>query len=90
MSLQHTLPIKTPARMRLLHVYKLCDEHIILVFLQVMQVSMTDILENVSPCSTHCTLTAENGRSMYLIRNRVLPCPHLDAHGRKRQAGAQS
>ena len=76
--------------MRLLHVCKLCDEQIILGLLQVMQVSMTDISENVSPCSTHCTLIAESGRSMYLIQNKMLPCPYLEAHGLKGQAGAQS
>ena len=75
--------------MRLLHVYKRCDEQITSVLLQAMQVSMTDISENMSPCSTHCILTAESGRSMYLVWNRMLPCPHLEAHGLKGQAGAQ-
>ena len=76
--------------MRLMHICKLCDEQIISVFLPVMQVRMTDILQKVSPCSTLCTLTAESGQSMYLIQNRMLLCPYLEAHNLKRQACAQS
>ena len=76
--------------MSLLHVYLFCDEQIVSVLLQEMQVIKTDISEIVLPCSTLCTLTAEGGRHVYRIQNRMLPCPYLKAHNLKGQAGAQS
>ena len=75
--------------MRLLHACKLCDEQIISVSLQAMQVSMTEIFKKVLPCNTHCTMTAESGRSMYLIHIKMLLCPYLEAHGLKTQVDTQ-
>ena len=75
---------------------KLCDKQIqsqCSSDSRVMQGSITDILKNVVPCSTYCILIVESNRSKYLIwmlKNRMLPCPQLEAHGLKRQAGMQS